>query len=224
MNLARLKKGAEHFEIVVHPDQALAWRKTQQGDIRDTLFMQGVFTDAKKGLHAPEHRLKAVFGTDDVLEVAKQIILKGEIQLTAEFHQQRREQKRKQIVELIHRFGIDPRTKAPHPITRIEAALEEAKAKIDEFKSVEEQAQEIIKLIQPIIPIAFATKKISITIPAQHASKSYAVIKKFGKILREAWLSDGSWQGTIEVPGGLENDLYDQINKLTRGEATITRE
>ncbi len=222
LNLARLKKGSDVFEIVVHPDQAVYCRHHPEANIRDALVYPQIYADAKKGLLAPEQRLQAVFGTTEPLEIAKQIIAKGDIQVSAEYRTQLQEQKRKRIIDIIRRQGVDPRTNAPHPIQRIESALVEAKVRIDEYKAAELQVSDILKELRPILPIKIATKEISVTIPAQYAPKAHPLIKGFGKILKENWQSDGSWNGKIEIPGGLETEFYDKLNSLTHGSAQAT--
>ncbi len=217
INTARLKKGSDVFEIVIDPEKAMAARHGK-ADIRDAVRVPKVFSDAKKGMLASEQRMQAVFGTTDPWEVAKKIIADGEIQLTASYREQLREQKRRQIVDFIRRNGVDPRTHAPHPAQRIEAAMVEAKVRIDEFRPVEQQVQDVLKSLRPILPIKFETKDIELTIPAQYASKANSVVKQFGKVLNEQWQNDGSWKGVVEIPGGMEQELYDKLNALTHGE------
>jgi ribosome maturation protein SDO1 len=217
INTARLKKGTDVFEIVIEPETAVAARHGK-ADIRDALKVQKVFSDAKKGMLASEQRMQAVFGTTDALEVAKKIIVDGNIQVTAEYRQKLLEQKKLQVIDFIRRNGVDPRTHAPHPAQRIEAAITEAKVRIDEFKPAEQQVQEVLKALRPILPIKFEMKEIELIIPAQFASKAHNTLKLMGKILREEWQSDGSWKGILEVPGGMEQELYDKLNALTHGE------
>ena len=215
--IAKLKTQGHNFEILVDCDGALAFKSGKDIDIRSILAAQKIFSDAKKGLDAPENAMKAIFGTQDPLEVAKTIIKKGEIPLTTEYKEKLREEKRKQIISIIHVNAVDPQTHLPHPPQRIENAIAEAKVHIDEFQDVHKQVQEIIKKIRPILPIKFEDKEIAVKIPAEHAAKSYAAVKQFGRMLREDWQTDGSWVAVIEMPGGLENDFYDKINKLTHG-------
>jgi ribosome maturation protein SDO1 len=216
MNLAKWKKGADNFEIVVNPDKAMNFKKGI-GEIREVLVYPKIFSDAKKGMSAPENRLKTIFGTEDVNEVAKKIIQQGDVQVTSEYRNAQVQQKRQRIVHIIHCNGVDPRTNAPHPLTRVEAALDEAKIKIDEYKTAEEQVQGILKKILPIIPIKFVKKEIQLTITAQHTGKSYQTIKQTAKILKESWNNDGSWTGLVEIPGGMEQELYDKLNSITHG-------
>ena len=121
--IARLKTHGANFEILVDCDKAIAF-KGGSGDIKEVIATPQVFSDSKKGMLASETQLKQIFGTEEPLEVAKQIIAKGEIQLTSEYRQKLREQKKKQIINMIHSNGVDPKTNYPHPPNRIEAALE----------------------------------------------------------------------------------------------------
>lgn len=217
INIARLKKGSDVFEVVIDPEKAVAARHGK-ADIREAVRVPKVFSDAKKGMLASEQRMQALFSTSDPYEVAKKIIVDGDIQVTAEYRAQLREQKQRQVVDYIRRNGVDPRTHAPHPANRIEAAMAEAKVRIDEFRPAEQQVQEVLKALRPILPIKFEVKDIELTVPAQYASKAYSVIKQFGRIVAEQWQSDGSWKGTLEIPGGMEQELYDKLNAITRGE------
>ena len=222
LNLARIKKGSDVFEIVVNPDQAIYYRHHPETNIRDAIVYPKIYSDAKKGLLAPEQRMQAIFGTTDALEVAKIILTKGDIQVSAEHRQKLQEQKRHRIIDIIRRQGVDPRTNAPHPLTRIENALKEAKVRIDEYSPAEQQVPEILKALRPILPIKMVTKELNVTVPAQYAPKIHPLVKTFGKILKERWESDGSWNGTVEIPGGLETEFYDKLNGMTHGHAQAT--
>ena len=134
--IARLKTQGHNFEILADCSNALAVREGKDVSMRDVLAAMQVFSDAHKGLVASETAIKQIFGTNETEEVARQIIQKGEIQLTQEYREKLREEKRKQIISIIHRNGVDPKTHLPHPFNRIENAFEEARFHIDEFKSV----------------------------------------------------------------------------------------
>lgn len=215
--IARLKAHGQNFEILVDCGNALALREGKNIDMHDILAAMKIFSDAKKGMEASETAMKQIFGTNDAEEVAKAIIQKGEIQLTQEYRERLREEKRKQIIATIHRNGVDPKTHLPHPPQRIENAFAEAKFHVDEFKSVQEQVQEALKKLRPILPIKFEIKEIALKIPPEYAPKCYAIVKSFGTILREEWQSNGYWISVVEMPGGMENDLYDKLNRICHG-------
>ena len=217
LNKARIKKAGKTFEIVIDPKAAYEFKEGKILDVKEVLKDVHIYSDVNKGLKCGAEELKRAFSTDDPLEIAKEILVKGETQMTAEQRSAKREQKRKEVIQLIKKYGVDPRTKAPHPETRIEAAIEEAKIKIDENRSADEQVTEIIKQLLPLLPIKFETKTIEMHIPAEFAQKSYATVKKFGVLKKDQWLNDGSWSAQVEIPGGLETDFYDQMNKVTHG-------
>ena len=215
--IARLKTQGHTFEILVDCNNALALRGGKEVDMHDILAAVQIFSDAKKGLAASENAMKQIFSTSDAAEVAKIIIQKGEIQLTQEYRENLREEKRKQIISIIHRNGVDPRTHLPHPPQRIENAFAEAKFHIDEFKPVQEQVQEALKQLRPILPIKFEIKELAIKISPDYAPKCYSTVKSFGTILREEWQNNGYWVCVVEIPGGMESDLYDKLNKICHG-------
>ena len=219
--IARLKAQGQNFEILVDCNNAIALKNGRNVELKDVLAAMKIFTDSKKGLVASESAMKQAFGSSDIEEAARQIIKKGEIQLTAEYRDSLRETKRKQVINIIHRNGVDPRTHAPHPIARIESALEEAKFHFDEFISAEEQLQEALKKLKPIIPIRFEVKEISVKIGPQYAVKAYPVVKRYGTILREDWQNNGYYVALVEMPGGMESEFYDRINEVCHGEAEI---
>jgi len=215
--IARLKVQGHNFEILADCSNALAVREGKDVGMRDVLAAMQVFSDAHKGLVASETAIKQIFGTNEIEEVARQIIQKGEIQLTQEYREKIREEKRKQIISIIHRNGVDPRTHLPHPASRIENAFEEARFHVDEFKPVNEQVQEAMKKLMPILPIKFEIKEISLKITPEYAPKCYSTVRQFGTLLREDWQANGCWVGVVEIPGGMESDLYDKLNKICHG-------
>ena len=215
--IARLKKGEEHFEVLVDPYAAADLIDGKDVDVAQSLAIDAIFKDSKKGTHASEESLQKNFGTDDIAEVSRQIILKGDIQLTTEQRQKMQKNKRNRIIETIARNAMDPKTKAPHPRQRIELAMEHAGVHVDPFKPVSEQVKSIIELLRPIIPISMENIRISIKIPAEHIGKSYGVIRTYGSLEREDWQSDGSWIGIIRLPAGMQTDFYDKLNDATKG-------
>lgn len=214
--IARLKKEGINFEVLVNCEKALNFRMNN-ASIDDALITTDIFKDIKKGEHAPENEMKSIFNTDNKKKIAEIIIKKGEIQLTTEYKNKLREDKKKQIIALISRNAVDPKSNLPHPPQRIENAMAEAKVKIEEFKSAEEQVQEIIKKINSIIPISYEIKKLQLGIPANAAGRSHSIIKRYAIIKKENWLSDGTLSIEIEVPAGLQNELFDELNKLAHG-------
>ncbi|WP_457741634.1 ribosome assembly factor SBDS [Thermococcus sp.] len=217
--IARLKTHGETFEILVDPYLARDFKEGKDVPIEEILATPYVFKDAHKGDKASEHEMEKIFGTSDPYEVAKIILQKGEVQLTAEQRRQMLEEKKRYIATIIHRHAVDPRTGYPHPVDRILRAMEEAGVHVDLFKDAEAQVPKVIKAIRPLLPIKLEVKVIAVKIPGDYVGKAYGEVRKFGTIKREEWGSDGSWMFLIEIPGGIEEEFYEKLNALTKGSA-----
>ena len=221
LNLAKLKKGGESFEINIDPDLAMDFKQGKEVTVREVLKAEQIFADAKKGELASEAKLEEVFKTTDPVAIAEIIIKEGEVQLTSEFRSEQRETKKRKIMDLIHKNAIDPGTRLPHPLTRIDNAFREAKIQIADFKSAEEQLDEIVTKLRPILPLKFEQAELKVQIPATYAAKSYSLVKQHSKMIKEEWNPDGSWTVDVELPAGLKPEFVDKINSLTHGEAFI---
>jgi len=216
--IARLIKSGEKFEILVDPEKAMEMRTGKTVDMEDLLATPEVFEDSKKGLRASAEKLNKFFGTNDLETIVKKIIKEGEVQLTTEQRKHMLEEKIKNIVSTISRRGINPQTNTPHPPDRIMRAMEQAKVRVDFDKPPEEQIDRIVKEIQHVIPIKFEKVQIAIRIPPQFAGRASSTIRNFGTLIKEEWKGDGSYVALIEIPAGLQQDVYDKLNSMTHGQ------
>jgi len=214
--IAKLKKGGKVFEIDIDPFEAQNFKQGKT-TVKNAIKAEKIFSDAKKGMLASAKDMESLFGTSDVMEVAEIILKEGEVPTTTEQRHAIVDEKRKRIVNIIHTNAVDPRTHTPHPVARIEAALEEGKFRMDDNKSAEDQVEDALHAIRPILAIKFETKEIAVKIPAEYAAKSYGVVKTLGKMLREEWLNDGSLAVVIEIPGGMEEEMHNKLNGLCHG-------
>ena len=218
---ARLESHGERFEVLIDPDAALALKRGEfDGELEDVIAAEDVFEDASRGDRPPENALEEVFGTTEPLAVVPEVVKDGEIQITAEQRREMQEQKHKQLVQHITRNAVNPQMDdAPHPPERIENALEEAGFKIDPMEPVENQVDEALDLLRPVIPIRFDEMTVAVQVPPDYAGSAQAQIRQFGDLEREEWQSDGSWVGVITFPAGMQNEFYSVVNEHTSGEA-----
>ncbi|MBD3173184.1 ribosome assembly factor SBDS [Candidatus Bathyarchaeota archaeon] len=215
--IVRYQTGGETFEILVDPDKGLAYKNGELGEIRNALMIDTIFTDAGKGEKVSAEKLESHYGTSDPLEVAKEMFDKGVFQLTAQQRKDMVEQKRKKIIHLISRTYVDPKTKLPHPPTRIENAMEVINYHVDPFKEPDEQVQELVDALRIELPMSSENVQIALKIPAEYTGKSYGTVKNFGTIKREEWQSDGSWVAVVEVPAARQIELMEALGKDTQG-------
>ena len=215
--VARYESKGHKLEILVDPKVIDLVKAGKVTDVIDYMVIDQVFKDARKGDKVGEEVLKEVFGTTDMNEVAKAIIIKGQVQLTTDQRRKMLEDKKKQIVAEIAKNAINPQTNSPHPPQRIEKAIEEAKVHIEPMKSVEEQIPVVLKAIKVLLPIRIEKIKVEIKVSSDGYGKIYQDIVKSGTLLKEQWLNDGSWVATVEIPAGIQTEFFDLLSKKTHG-------
>ena len=219
---AKLDKHGLELQILVDPEIALKFREEKGNmklDLDELLAAEGVFVGpARDGAKASTEELQKTFGTTDLAECVKQILLKGDLQLTTDQRRRMVERKRRLIIQHIARNAINPQTKSPHPPARIEAAMDEARIHLDPFKSVDAQVQDVLKAIRPLIPIRIETVQIAVKFPAAHAGKAQSALHGWGDLKQQAWQSDGSFIAVVEIPGGMQTEFFNHLNQRTHGD------
>lgn len=216
--VAHYKHEGETYEIMVDPDAALAYRLGQKKDLANVLAVEEVFKDARRGERHKAAELQKAFHSQDIEVIADIILKKGELSLTTEQKRKMMEQKRSQIAALIAREATDPRTGAPHPLARIEQAMENVRLDIDPFKEAAAQMDGIISALRPQLPIKLARRRIAVRVGPAQAQRVYGLLKSQG-IEKEEWTRDGGLVVVLSMPAGLVGDFYDRLNKATGGEA-----
>jgi conserved hypothetical protein TIGR00291 len=218
---ARLESHGARFEVLVDPDAALAIKREEfDGEIEDVIAAEDVFENASRGDRPAESDLEDVFGSTDPIEVIPEVIKQGEIQITAEQRREMQEQKHRKLIDTIVRNAVNPQMDdAPHPPERVESALEEAGFSVDPMDPVEEQVDDALDALRPVIPIRFDEVAVASRVPAEYAGSAQAQIRAFGDLEREEWQSDGSWIGVVRFPAGLQDEFYNLVNEVSSGEA-----
>jgi ribosome maturation protein SDO1 len=216
--IARLSHSNQKFEILVDPNKALEFKKGKNVNMDEILAYPAIYKDVRSTDLVASEDLQKVFGTLDVNKIAEKIIKEGELQLTTEQKRAITEQKRTQIANLISRRGINPQTNTPHPVQRIMNAMEQSSVNIDPFMDAEQQLDKVLNAIRPLIPIKFQKITIQIKIPAQYSGRSYPILKEFGSLKQEQWLSDGSLQLQIEILAGVQDEFTQKMAGLTHGQ------
>ncbi|MFL2498922.1 MAG: ribosome assembly factor SBDS [Candidatus Thalassarchaeum sp.] len=213
---ARLERGGSRYEILVDPNLVQAWKDDPESVLlSDLLATEEIWSDAKAGDRPTSEALEGAFGSTDLIICVERILSQGSIQLTTAQRKQMVVEKMKQIVTEISLTATDPKTRLPHPQTRIENALSEVRFRADPFLSVERQVQDAIDLLKPVIPLQFISVKLAFKIPG----KDYGGVQQLlrDSLQREQWLDDGSWACVVEVPGGMRNEIISRVANRSSG-------
>ena len=169
------------------------------------------------------HRRTAfkAFRTEDPADVARQILQKGDLNLTTDQRRKMTEAKRRQIVERISKTFVDPRSHLPHPPLRIEHAMKDARVSVDPQKGVAEQVKDVVERLRGVIPLKSENMDLEIVVPAQYAARSYSIIRSTGTVKSENWLSNGSLKAVLEISAAERLNVIERLGSATKGTATV---
>lgn len=210
--VARLEKGGKRYEILVDPDLVDTWKADSDSVALDQLLAtEEVWHDARAGERPTEEKLISVFGSTEIGTCVEIILRDGDIQLTTVQRRKLIAEKRARIISEISRTAIDPRSKAPHPPTRIELALDELRWNPDPFLSVERQIKDAVKVLRPVIPLSFQTIKLAFRV----SGSAYGAVQREVRsdVIREEWLDNGDWAFVVEIPAGMKGEYLSKVAK-----------
>lgn len=217
--VAKIVKDGKHFEILVDSDIAYDLKENKTVSISKMLAISQIFSDAKKGMKSSPSDLEKYFHTQEAEKIATTIVKEGDLQLTTDFRRRKVDEKRKQLVALIARAAIDPRSKLPHPPERIENAMEEARVNIDPFRPAETQMADVVKAIKAVLPLAFDEIEVTAEVSAKYSTKVYGALKEYGSFT-EQWAGD-KLIIKVKMPAALKEQFFRRINGLTEGTARV---
>mgnify|MGYP003386127808 CR=1 FL=1 len=78
----RYRKCGHRFEIACYRNKVLNWRAKIETDITQVLQIDSIFSNVSKGNLANTKDLSDTFGTTDTFAICKEILNKGEFQIT----------------------------------------------------------------------------------------------------------------------------------------------
>src|SRR6476619_4090797 len=219
--IIKLILGNDKFELLVKPDQALEYKLGKRTDLSSVLISDEIYSDANKGSRVSSDKLNKHFKTTNTNEIIKQILSRGELNLTTDQRRKMVEEKRKQIIQYINKSFVDPRSHIPHPIIRIENAMDQVRVTIDPFKRAEDQAKMVIDSLRKILPLKSEVLRLTITVPPQFSAQSYDLLKTSGEFKGDHWLQDGSLRATVELNAGMKSNFLDRLGAITKGSAQV---
>jgi ribosome maturation protein SDO1 len=205
------------FELMTKKGTVLQYQEGKLG-LSSVLFADEIFTDQARGLRANEADLIKYFNTTNVEECAKVILEKGELQLTAAERREKVQKKRAEMVNYVHKYYMDPRTKTPHPVVRIEAAFDQLKLNIDPDQAAERQVQEkVLKRLPEVLPIKKCEMSGTLTISNKVVGPAMGLVRKYCQVTGETYTSGNCVMQVSFVPGDYDVFMND-LKAATKGE------
>ncbi|AQZ13033.1 SDO1 (YLR022C) [Zygosaccharomyces parabailii] len=165
VSLVRLKRGRKRFEVACYQNKVQDYRKGVEKDLDEVLQIHQVFTNVSKGETASKEDLLKCFDTVDQDTIIKEILAKGEIQLSERERQLELNKINNEMLTIVSAKSINPKSKKRYPPTMIHKALVELKFSPVLNKPAKLQALEALKILikSQLIPITRARMKVKLT-------------------------------------------------------------
>ena len=204
------------FEALFKQGCALKVREGKMG-ISNATFADEVFISPhSKGVIAKPPELAKAFPGKSGNDILQFIAEKGEIQYSAEERKQLIEEKKKRIVEYIHKYYVDPSTNNPHPVNRINNAIDQLKIQIDLDGPMEKELKEVETRINDVLPCKRMETEVIATIPNDFAKPADQAMKKYGRITSVSPDGSSKKYTVVIVPGDFDM-LNKDLARATRG-------
>lgn len=169
--VVRMKKGGKRFEIACYKNKVISWRKNIEKDIDEVLQIHSVFTNVSKGAIAKREDLMQAFGKDDITEICKEILAKGELQISEKERQTELAALFKDIATNVAEKCVNPESKRPYPVSIIEKAMKDIHYSVKFNKNAKQQALDVIALLKESLPLERARMRLKITLNGTKEAK-----------------------------------------------------
>lgn len=137
-----------------------------------------------KGVLAPIKDLQKVFGSDNQIEICRQILQKGELQVGEGERKVQSEELVKDIATIVAEKCINTETQKPFTVGVIEKAMKDAHWSMHPTKTAKQQALAVIKLLKDkkALPIERASMRLQVSVPEK---QSGAVKDKLAQVVQK---------------------------------------
>ncbi|KAH0789469.1 ribosome assembly factor SBDS [Histomonas meleagridis] len=182
--IVHFQKNGVKVEIIAIPGMVSKYREGLCS-LEDAIIDGKIYTSASKGNIVSKTDLEKIgINGRELLEL---IMKTGKYGLTAQEKKDKIETKKLQVINFIHQNFIEPTTKKPHPVSRIESALQEIKAKYDIDKSAERIVRSLLPKLTTIIRLSEHQIECIIVIPNKWLGKIINVCYNMGNVLHQEY-------------------------------------
>lgn len=202
-------------------NQQNEWQKYSicfsQEDIDGVLRSHKIFLNVSKRQMAKNTDLMTAFNTDNVNAICKEIMEKGELQVSEKERHSEMDSLFKDIATIISDKYLNPQTKCPYSVSTIEQAMKDINYSVKPYQTVEQQVLEVKSLLKDHIRLEKTNMRIKLVISGKDAKKMKEKIVPYCVTVEEE-----IWNGAILsligiiVPGSLIT-ISDIITKDSKG-------
>lgn len=215
-----MKKGGKRFEIACYKNKVMSWRSGAEKDLEEVLQTHSVFVNVSKGQTAKKEDLVKAFGTDDQTEICKQILSKGELQVSDKERQSQLETMFRDIASIVADKCVNPDTKRPYTVGLIERAMKDIHYSVKPNKSTKQQALEVIRQLKETMEIQRAHMRLRLVVPAKEAKRLKEKVKPLLQVV-ESEEFDEQLEMVCLVDPGCFREIDELIRCETKGRGSL---
>ncbi|KAF8763342.1 Ribosome maturation protein SBDS like protein [Argiope bruennichi] len=198
--VVRMKKGGKRFEIACYKNKVMSWRNKVEKDIDEVLQTHVVFTNVSKGQAAKK---------EDLINALEQITRH---KFVKRFYP-------KDIATIVADKCINPDTKRPYPMSIIEKSMKECHISVKPNKNSKQQALEVIKKLQEVMPIARSQMKLRVSIPGGKAYRNK--LKELAASVESQNMDEGNLQMVFLIDPGNFRKVDEIVTNETKGKGQL---
>lgn len=131
------------------------------------------------------------FGKDDQTEICKEILAKGELQVSDKERSSTLDALFKDIATTVADKCVNPETKRPYPVSMIEKAMKDVHFSVKPNRNAKQQALDVIPMLKEALPLERAQMRIKIVLAGKESRK---VREKLTGMLSK--VESESWEGS----------------------------
>lgn len=188
----------------------------------EVLQTHTVFTNVSKGQVAKKEDLIKAFGKEDQTEICKEILTKGELQVSDKERQSHLDSLFKDIATTVADKCVNPELKRPYPVTTIEKAMRDMHFSVKPNQSAKQQALQVIKSLKETLPLERAQMRMQVVFKGKETKKWKEKLIKIQtvEVEKEDRMDDQLLMVFLIDPGHYK-DVEDMIRAETKGAAQL---
>lgn len=190
-------------------------------DIDEVLQTNSVFTNVSKGKIAKKEDLLKAFNTDDINEICKEILAKGELQVSDKERHSQLDSLFKDIATNVADKCVNPESKRPYPVTMIEKAMKDIHFSVKPNRNAKQQALDVIPMLRESIPLERARMRLKIVFSGKDAKKLKDKIVKICATIEEEHWDSGTVTLICLIDPGQYRTIDDLLRTDTKGAGTL---
>ncbi len=170
---------------------------------------------------AKKEDLLKCYGTADATEICKEILSKGELQVSDKERQAEREALFREVATTVADKCVNPETKRPYPVSMIEKAMKECHIAVKPNRGAKQQALEVVPKLREKLPISRAQMRFKIVVPVYESKKLTNSLKKISLTKEKEEKVDDTFVWTCLIDPGDYRFLDETVKSETQGKGQL---